>query len=482
MEVKYLIFIFLLSLVIQESLSVIELEDDASKGSFLWRIESSPPSYFFGTIHVPYIRVWDAIPNNVKNAFAASKKVYFELDLTKQHTISSLSACQKLPRNRVLSQEIPSELYAKIRIHMENIRKEMPSWVTEDQKRKGFDAQYLFSAITSNWQRKRPIWVTLLINSLTKNDISTRGYPVLDLYLSQLALKNGKRVSSIETVQEQCQPLNTLNKTLVAFALDQTLKQQENLRLGIKSHHFSTDDLIRHYRRGNLDAVIFNQETIMFPSLGHEKSSSEWEDPLTEYEKNLAKHIDEFFREEMIEQRNKRMAHRVIDLLIQNPQTSFFFAFGAAHFVGENTVLDMVKKAGFTIRNVGFNETLPELFAMHGGGLSSQNGRNTVQGTFDDLSEEEKTRAYLQFLQYHQQLEQENETKRFQQMLNRNNNDDNNNNLNEDKTSAANEDFDNNNVSSDDKSENVWYGLSNSQLNLPSISYIIFLMVVILAV
>ena len=49
----------------------------------------------------------------------------------------------------------------------------------------------------------------------------------------------------------------------------------------------------------------------------------------------------------------------------------------------------------------------------------SPDGRNTVQGTFDDLSEEEKTRAYLQFLQYHQQLEQENETKRFQQMLNK---------------------------------------------------------------
>ena len=114
------------------------------------------------------------------------------------------------------------------------------------------------------------------------------------------------------------------------------------------------------------------------------------------------------------------------------------------------------------------------LFALHGG--LSQNGRNTVQGTFDDLSEEEKTRAYLQFLQYHQQLEQENETKRFQQMLNRNNDDDNN--LNED----AKDDFDNNNVSSDDKTENVWYGLSHSRLNLPSISYIIFLIMVILAV
>ena len=58
------------------------------------------------------------------------------------------------------------------------------------------------------------------------------------------------------------------------------------------------------------------------------------------------------------------------------------------------------------------------LFSMRG---VSPDGRNTVQGTFDDLSEEEKTRAYLQFLQYHQQLEQENETKKFQQMLNQGN-------------------------------------------------------------
>jgi len=118
----------------------------------------------------------------------------------------------------------------------------------------------------------------------------------------------------------------------------------------------------------------------------------------------------------MIDARNKRMASRVINLLVQHPGTPFFFAFGAAHFVGENTVLDYVESAGFTIKHIGPNETLPELFSMRG---VSPDGRNTVQGTFDDLSEEEKTRAYLQFLQYHQQLEQENETKRFQQMLNK---------------------------------------------------------------
>ena len=38
-------------------------------------------------------------------------------------------------------------------------------------------------------------------------------------------------------------------------------------------------------------------------------------------------------------------------------------------------------------------------------------------GTFDDLSDEEKTRALLQFLQHHQQLEQENERKQFQDSI-----------------------------------------------------------------
>ena len=100
---------------IQESLSVIEYDKNSQndKGSFLWRVESTPPSYFFGTIHVPYTRVWDAIPNNAKQAFAASKRVFFELDLTKPHIISTLSACQLLPKNRHLSQEIPSDLYAR---------------------------------------------------------------------------------------------------------------------------------------------------------------------------------------------------------------------------------------------------------------------------------------------------------------------------------------------------------------------------------
>ena len=46
------------------------------------------------------------------------------------------------------------------------------------------------------------------------------------------------------------------------------------------------------------------------------------------------------------------MAGRVIELLLNNPGSSFFFAFGAGHFVGDNTIIDVVRKAGFVVEPV----------------------------------------------------------------------------------------------------------------------------------
>ena len=40
------------------------------------------------------------------------------------------------------------------------------------------------------------------------------------------------------------------------------------------------------------------------------------------------------------------------ELLLNNPGSSFFFAFGAGHFVGENTIVDVVRNAGFTVEHV----------------------------------------------------------------------------------------------------------------------------------
>ncbi|XP_069482463.1 metalloprotease TIKI1-like isoform X2 [Ambystoma mexicanum] len=297
--------------------------------SFLWTIKKDPPSYFFGTIHVPYTRVWDFIPENSKKAFQQSNIVYFELDLTDPYTISALTSCQMLPHGENLQSVLPRDIYRRLKRHLEYVKLMMPSWMTPDQRGKGLYADYLFNAIAGNWERKRPVWVMLMVNSLTEVDIKSRGVPVLDLYLAQEAERLRKRTGAVEKVEEQCHPLNGLNFSQVIFALNQTLLQQESLRAGSVQIPYTTEDLIKHYNCGDLNSIIFNHETSQ--------------------ERITAQEIDNYFRQELIYKRNERMGNRVMKLLEDHPEKSFFFAFGAGHFMGNNTVIDVLKRYGYKV-------------------------------------------------------------------------------------------------------------------------------------
>ncbi|KAJ8278933.1 hypothetical protein COCON_G00059990 [Conger conger] len=125
----------------------------------------------------------------------------------------------------------------------------------------GLYADYLFNAITGNWERKRPVWVMLMVNSLTEWDVRLRGSPVLDLHLAQEAERLGKRTGAVERVEEQCHPLNGLNFSQVLFALNQTLLQHEGVRAGSLQGSYTTEDLISHYNCGDLSSIIFNHDT-----------------------------------------------------------------------------------------------------------------------------------------------------------------------------------------------------------------------------
>ncbi|GBM20436.1 Metalloprotease TIKI1 [Araneus ventricosus] len=190
---------------------------DGDPFSFLWTIKRNPPSYLFGTIHVPYTKVWDSIPDNAKQAFAISTQVYFELDLVDPTTVSTLSSCQLLPHGKNLSDVLPGDLYSRLKRHLEYVRGMMPHWMTKDQRGRGLYADYLFNAIAGNWERKRPVWVMLMVNSLTESDVRSRGVPVLDLYLAQEAERLRKKTAAVEKVEEQCLPLNGLNFSQVSF-------------------------------------------------------------------------------------------------------------------------------------------------------------------------------------------------------------------------------------------------------------------------
>ncbi|XP_054034235.1 metalloprotease TIKI1 [Dryobates pubescens] len=318
--------------------------------SFLWTIKRDPPSYFFGTIHVPYTRVWDFVPENSKKAFHQSHIVYFELDLTDPYTISALTSCQLLPQGKNLQDVLPHDIYRRLKKHLEYVKLMMPSWMTPDQQGRGLYADYLFNAIAGNWERKRPVWVMLMVNSLTEVDIKSRGVPVLDLYLAQEAERLRKQTGAVEKVEEQCHPLNGLNFSQVVFALNQTLLQQESLRAGSLQIPYTTEDLIKHYNCGNLSSIIFNHDTAQVPNFINTT--------LLAHELVTAQEIDRYFRQELIYKRNERMGRRVKHLLEEYPNKSFFFAFGAGHFMGNNTVIDVLRREGYEVEHTPAGEAI----------------------------------------------------------------------------------------------------------------------------
>ena len=160
---------------------------------------------------MPYTRVWDFIPDISKQAFHNSRNVFFELDLTDPLTISKLTSCQLLPHGENLQMLLPRDLYRRLKRHLDYVKHMMPYWMTADQRGRGLYADYLFNAIAGNWERKRPVWVMLMVNSLTEWDVRSRGTPVLDLFLAQEAERMGKITGAVERVEEQCHPLNGLN-------------------------------------------------------------------------------------------------------------------------------------------------------------------------------------------------------------------------------------------------------------------------------
>ena len=75
----------------------------------------------------------------------------------------------------------------------------------------------LFNAMVSGWMKKRPIWILLILSSLTEENIRSRNIPLLDRFLENAAEGLGKQVQALETPREQCRPLNKLSNEQVSY-------------------------------------------------------------------------------------------------------------------------------------------------------------------------------------------------------------------------------------------------------------------------
>jgi len=277
---------------------------DPPQHTFLWKVEREglATNYLFGTIHVPDDRI-HSLHADVKAALEQADALIGELDLTDMKEMETkVMEAGMLPEGQSLKALLPADLYA--------------------------DLDKLLSAYglrASKLDRFQPFMVGLTLAQLDLIKDIMAGKQALDVRLFTVANHKGMQVGGVETVDEQVE------------ALAHTLTLEESI-LNLRKE---VDDLLKAKERG-----VSDLERIMKAWLsGSERyllalATETWdpEDPL-----------DSRMREALLYKRNRNMAARSAKLMREHPETKHFFAFGTFHFIGEQSVVDLLRADGFTV-------------------------------------------------------------------------------------------------------------------------------------
>lgn len=257
----------------------------------LWKI-SHPgykDSYLFGTIHLSDPRVLSLIdrvePYIQKSELFAMEMV---IDETSQQELVNASY---FAENESLADYLDKDLLQQVHEIM----------------------QRYYNVVPATVNKMRP-WVVMASLSTPPPEY---GGAVLDVQLQHLADSEGLPVSGLETTQEQVSALSSLNIQEQVWMLRKSV-------IDFYNSETMWPVLITFYLHRDLEALVNTQNQLM------DETSD----------------IDDRFMYAMLQQRNHRMAERMITLM---QKQSVFVAVGALHLPGEEGVLSLLEQRGFRV-------------------------------------------------------------------------------------------------------------------------------------
>jgi uncharacterized protein len=271
---------------------------------FLWKIEGNVTSYLYGSIHLPNQAIL-TIPDVVYDALDEVDCVYTEVKLTPE-TQSISFELSLLPEDQTLDDLLPQEVLHRLQSYLSSKK-----------------ISYADFSRLKIWA----IATSLVVIEEVENYIN---YISLDQHIWNIADSKGKYLDEIESIEEQISIFDsfTIDEQIrmLTNALDE-LEYYNNLGKSI------TGEIINAYINGDLQAL----QDLTF----------------LEYDENDP--YDVKFITLLLTERNINMAHKISDLLINKPETQYFFTVGAGHFYGEDGLISLLEDEGFTISRVEFN-------------------------------------------------------------------------------------------------------------------------------
>ncbi len=259
--------------------------------TLLWEISGNglkQPSYLFGTMHL--LCADDAkLSFNLKKAIRVADQIYFEIDMDDMSQMLSALKYARMTDNTKLSDLLTEEEYARIRKYFEKNKAILP-----------------FSMM----ERLKPYMLTSLIGETGMECEKTNG---MEMIIMQEAEKYNKEIKGLETAEFQASLFDSI-------PYEKQAKELLNYIDSIDYHKNNTSELVKVYREQNLQKM---------------------EDLTVKTEGGIGEYLDL-----LVYNRNRRWLQQLRSIL----EKPTLVAVGAGHLPGENGMIKLLRKAGYTVK------------------------------------------------------------------------------------------------------------------------------------
>jgi uncharacterized protein len=272
-------------------------ESQGQEKSFLWQLQSGKGDiYILGSIHFLKRENYPLKPT-IEKAFDSAKKLVFEIDLkgADSGTVQRLTLEKGLHRDgKTLQQNVSAETY---------------SLAAKRAQELGLDIAALSPL--------KPWMVALTMTSLQLQKLGFDPNSGIDRYFAGRATKAGKPIAGLETAAFQIGLMDQLSASDQESMLRQSLREMDLLDKTL-------DEIVRSWAAGDVPAL----------------------------EQLLLKAMREYpaVHQKVVVDRNRRWLPE-IERLIKGGESALVVV-GAAHLVGKEGVIELLKERGYTLEQM----------------------------------------------------------------------------------------------------------------------------------
>ena len=285
----------------------------------LWEVSSKNGEghiYLFGSIHAGDEALYP-LPDAVMDAYESSDSLAVEFDITEMMT------------NFEMQMELIRRLaYSDGTTFAQHVSEETYELAVEFLKSNG-----MYSAVYDKYNIY--FWISVVDSIVIRLAELDESFGI-DSYFLNLAHEDGREIYDIESLDFQLSLMLDQPDTLQEYMLWSSIAY---INESVESLVFTYDA----YRRGDEEAML----TMLF---------SEEEEPdfegMSEEEAAEVRRLLDNYNHAMYTERNSAMAEAAIDYLEDGK--SVFYVVGQAHMLGEDGIVALLRKSGYTVNQVNY--------------------------------------------------------------------------------------------------------------------------------